>query len=319
MQSVRDIKQKIKVAATSNRGRNILTFAVFLVISTIFWFIMALSNEVQHEFEVPLKINKIPKDVTILNNIPAKISVNVKDKGIALIRWDWGKIPNLDLDYSQFRNNGQNLFMNSTQLTGIVRSIFGGTANIVEIKPDSISLNYTTNPGVRKPIKIRASVNAAPQYTVNGPITLSTDSVDLFSASVIPGKTIVETDTIDLSGLTDTTYVKVALHAPDGIKVVPSTVTLMVPVEPLISKTQTIPVTVVNTPDSLRVITFPSGVEISYTVPISIYNHDNYDIKALAPFSLNERKLGIILSNIPPVYNNVRLLTDSVEYLVERR
>lgn len=320
MQSVKEVKDRIKGAATSTRGRNVLTFCIFLIISTAFWFIMALNDEVQHEFEVPMRISQKPTDVTILSNVPSHISVNIKDKGISMIRWNWGKIPELAIGYNQFQNNGRTLSMNSTQLTGLMRSLMGGSVNIVEIKPDSLNLSYTTNPGVLKPVTLIADVSTSPQYTISGPLKLSTDSVAAYSATGISRSVIIRTDSVNLSGLTDTTYIEVSLKAPEGVKLSPSTVTVMIPVEPLIVKHRSIPVNVTNVPDSIRIIVFPSSVDISYNVPISAYNRDDYEIDAIAIYNRRARKkLPVQLTNVPDAYSNVTLLTDSVEYLVERR
>lgn len=319
MHNVKEVKAKIHAAASSTRGRNILTFLIFLLISTGFWFIMALNDEVQNEFEVPLSVTGMPKDVMILSAVPSHLSVNIKDKSISLIRWEWGKLPHLDLDFSHFQNNGRTIMMNSTQLTGAVRSVFGGTANIVEIRPDSLALTYTTNPPVRKAIQIVADITASPQYTVNGTIELSSDSVSVYSLTTVPKNLVIHTDSVVLSNLTDTTIVTVPIAAPRGMKIIPSSVQMKIPVEPLIAKRKLVPVEVVDVPENVRVLPFPSNVEITYTVPISSYNRDDYQLKAIAPYRSKAHKLPLTLSDVPKIYNNTYLLTDSVEFLVERR
>lgn len=318
-QKLKEAGSRIHALAVSKRGRNMLTFLVFLLISTAFWFIMALNNEVQHEFEVPLEITNLPSDVTMLSNVPSKVSVNLKDKGISLLRWEWGNIPILELDYQQFQNNGRHLKMNNTQLTGAVRSAFGGGTNIVEVKPDSLFLAFTNHPGVKKPLKIPNDISVSPQHILSGHLLVSADSVTVFSAGNIPQSLVVRTDSVILSGLTDTAYVDVNIIQPDGMRVVPSTVRVTVPVEPLIAKKRSIPVEVTGAPPGVKVLTFPSMIEVSYTLPISAYNHDNAVIKAIATYDSLDRKLPLSISSVPSSYRNVILAADSVEYLVEHR
>ena len=319
MHNIKDVKERLSRAAHSAKGRNVLTFLVFLLISTGFWFIMALNDEVQHEFEAPLSINGIPADMTIMTSIPSHISVDIKDKSISLIRWDWGKVPQIDLDYSQFQNNGRALTMNSTQLTGIIRSTFGGNTNVVEVRPDSLYLLFTTIPAVRKKIHLLADVTTSPQYTVSGPFQLSSDSVNVYSLTNISRDLKIYTDSIDLTGLTDTTYVKVNLTGPTNVKIEPSMIEVMIPVEPLISKRVTVPVEVVDHPDNVKVITFPSTADVTYTLPISLYNRDDSKPRIIATYINGARKLALSLDNVPNIYNSPHLETDSVEYLVERR
>lgn len=310
---------RIHALAVSKRGRNLLTFLVFLAISTAFWFIMALNNEVQHEFEVPLEISNVPGDVTMLSDVPSKISVNIKDKGISLLRWEWGNVPALELDYQQFQNTGKHLKMNNTQLTGAVRSAFGGTTNIVEVKPDSLYITFTNHPGVKKPVQLTTDIGVSPQHILSGRLKLSTDSVTVFSAGNIPHSLVLRTDSVILAGLTDTTYVDVNVIQPEGMRVFPPTLRLTIPVEPLIAKKRQIPVEVIGAPQGVRVLTFPSLVDVSYTLPISAYNHDNAEIKAFAAYDSMAKKLPLTISRVPASYRNVALPVDSVEYLVEHR
>lgn len=65
-------------------------------------------------------------------------------------------------------------------------------------------------------------------------------------------------------------------------------------------------------------ITFPSTVEISYLVPMSVYNNDNYVVKAYADYRKSAGKLALSLSAVPEEYSGVTLMTDSVEYLLEQ-
>lgn len=317
-QTIRDAKERFSALAGSRRGRDTITFLIFLAVSTVFWFIMALNDEVQHEFEVPLNITDVPQDITLLSKVPSTVSVNVKDKGTSLIRWDWGKLPSLNLPFKSFQNSGKNIAMNNTQLTGSVRSLFGGGVNIVEVKPDSLNILITNQPGALKPVVVPSDISVSPQHTMSGRILPVPDSVMVFSQSTIPGKLTLATDSVILSGLTDTTFVDVDIQAPEGTKVVPATVRVMIPVEPLIVKSQTVAVDVVDAPDNTGVLIFPSTVNVTYTVPISRYNHDNHQLKVVAIFSPSNDKLPLEIVNAPREYRNIQLSPDSVEFLIER-
>ena len=46
MNDLRSLRTKLKEDLRTSTGRNFLTFLVFLAISTIFWFVMALNDKV---------------------------------------------------------------------------------------------------------------------------------------------------------------------------------------------------------------------------------------------------------------------------------
>ena len=317
---LRETGQRLRVLASSTRGRNVCTFLVFLVVAAIFWNVVALNDEMQQEFEVPLELVGVPADIVLISLPPSTVSVSVRDKGTSLLRYSFGELPVLKIQYKDFVNNGRKLSIGETQCVGAVRSFFGQGASVSGVKPDSLSLPYTKHQGVVKHIKVVSDVTTAPQYIVSGPLVPATDTVRVYSQRAIPRSiTHIETEPVTLSALTDTTEVEVRLVAPDGMRVIPPTVKVTVPVEALIAKKREIPIEVRKVPAGHRVITFPSTVEISYLVPMSVYNNDNHVVKAYADYRKSANKLALSLSAVPDDYTGAVLLTDSVEYLLEHK
>ena len=70
---LRPIIDKVKDVFRSQRGRNILVFLVFLVISTILWCILSLNEEDQFDVRMPVRLTHVPDSVTIITTPPAKI------------------------------------------------------------------------------------------------------------------------------------------------------------------------------------------------------------------------------------------------------
>ena len=252
---LRETGQRLRVLASSTRGRNVCTFLVFLVVAAIFWNVVALNDEMQQEFEVPLELVGVPADIVLISLPPSTVSVSVRDKGTSLLRYSFGELPVLKIQYKDFVNNGRKLSMGETQFVGAVRSFFGQGASVSGVKPDSLSLPYTKHQGVVKHIKVVSDVTTAPQYIVSGPLVPATDTVRVYSQRAIPRSiTHIETEPVTLSALTDTTEVEVRLVAPDGMRVIPPTVKVTVPVEALIAKKREIPIEVRKVPAGHRVI-----------------------------------------------------------------
>lgn len=317
---LRETGQRVYDLATSARGRNVCTFLVFLFIAAIFWNVIALNEEMQREFEVPLELVGVPNDVVLISLPPTTVSVSVRDKGTSLLRYSFGKLPVLKIQYKDFANNGRRLSMGETQFVGAVRSFFGQSASVSGVMPDSLSLAYTKHQGTVMHVKVISDVTTAPQYVISGPLIAAIDTVRVYSQKAIPRNiTSIETEPVTLSSLTETTEVEVPLVAPEGMRVIPSSVKVTVPVEALVTKRRQIPVEVRNAPAGHRVITFPSTVEISYLVPMSVYNNDNHVVKAYAEYNKTNSKLALSLSTYPDDYTGVTLLTDSVEYLLEHK
>lgn len=320
-----ELLQRLKQEIHSTTGKNALVFLVFLCVSAVFWMLLALNDEIQREFDIPVELTEVPDSVTLISSPPQSINVSVKDKGSALVRYQWGGTPPIKLRFKDFRNSDGRIVMGENQISGVVRSYFGAGAVISVSKPDSIAISYTTRPGRLLPVRLNIEAQADPRYVINGPITVSNDSVKIYSAEDLPvALNHVDTYPSTHSGLTDTATVMVKIKVPSGMRAVPAAIRVTIPVEPLISKTRMVPVEVVNVPAGKSVVTFPSEVEISYLIPMSQYNNDDFSVKAYADYNKisplrSITKIPVDLPLLPDSYRSAMVSTDSVEYVVEQK
>lgn len=305
------------------KGRNILTFLVFLAISTVFWFLLALNDDVQRDYTLPVVLEEFPPKVTLISGFNPTLSVSLKDKGSSLMKFSFGNDPKIKLRYDDFtRLNDSVLIITQSQLNTAVRSTFGAGVNIIGMRPDSLRVMYTANPGIKVPVRVVADIRTEPQFAYSGHPDCSVDSVEIFSNS--PDRFKIEsvgTKPIVLANLTDTTSVEAPLRVPAGMRAIPSSLKISFPVEPLVSRTQKVPVEVVNLPPSRRLVTFPPVVEVSCLLPKSMYNVENLVVKATVDYSAannSTRTLPVRLSRLPGFVRGVTVTPSQVEYVIER-
>ncbi len=332
--SLRQRYDDFKKGLRSATGRNALTFFVFLLISAGFWFLMALNDEVQRDFRLQVKLVDFPEDVTIISGATATVNVTVKDKESSLVKFAWGGLPQLRLAYDDFMRVGDDhsLIYSVNQLNSSVRSAFGPTATILAVRPDSINIEYTRNPGVETRVGMDVEALTKPQFIQFGAIAMEPDSVMLFSNSKdIYSVRELRTAPVVLRDLSDSTVVEAKLVVPDGMRAIPSTVRISVPVEPLVSKTRRVELQVVDAPAGHRLVPFPSVVEVSFLMPKSLYNKENSSVQAFVEFpaeggvsSVSDgsgggaARLPVKVGVVPTYYRNVQVSPAAVEYVVER-
>lgn len=315
---------KIRELLNSRNGRNTLTFLVFLAIATLFWFLMSLNDEIQRDYELPVTIDGLPQDITLLSShgeTPV-VNVSIRDKGANHLSKQFLKSPTLKIDYRDFNNTENNrLTLGESQLNTSIRQMFGSTATIVTQSPDSLSIAYTTLPPVKVPVILKSNITPKPQYTISGPIKSSADSVLIFSATPVAGKiNALFTDPIQIDGISDTTTVVARLQIPAGCRAVPDEIKVTIPVEPLISKTFTINVEPINVPDGTSMVTFPSTVSFTCLIPMSLFNSAGYPLKAYADYTKRtDNTIPLEMSLIPDNYLNGALAPRSVEYILENK
>lgn len=306
----------------SGEGRNILSFFVFLAILTVFWFLLALNDDVQKNYVLPVTIESFPENATILSGYNPTLNVTIKDKGSSLMQVAWGNSPSMKINFENFtRLNDSVLLLSSAQLNSAVRNIFGMGSTVVTMRPDSLKLIYTTNPGVKVPLVIKSSIRTLPQYAYAGHPICDIDSVVLYSNSSRRYDIhSISTKPIDLVNLTDTSSVETALDVPAGMRVIPSSVKVTFPVEPLVAKRRSVAITAVNVPAWRKLVTFPSMVEVSYLLPKSMYNKDNVAIKATVDYNMirpDVKSLNVGISKLPTYFKSISVNPQQVEFVIE--
>ena len=216
--------------------------------------------------------------------------------------------------------------INLMQLSAIVREKYSRESMINSILPDSISLRYVDPRRDVKRVPIVLDFVARPnmQYELVGNISLSCDSVLVYGErDELSDVNEVYTYHVEEINLTDTLYRRVAISPIKNVRIEPREVNVVVPVEKLIKKVRSIPVVVKNKPDNINVVTFPNFVKVSYLVPKSQYNNSDKRISAIVDYndilySPKANKVEVRIGEVPMIYKNVSLDTDSVEYIIER-
>ena len=309
-------------AVRSSKGKSVLTYLLFVCVAFVFWVVLSLDTQIQRDFDVPLVVEDVPDSVTVISDVPQKISAIVEGKGSQLIRFLWGGMPVFKVKFSEYANPENNtILVPKGKFESRLSEYFGQSVDVVSSRPDSLSLVYTSTPGTRLPVHINSEILPYFQYIISGAIKADIDSVMAYAVGGVPRTlTVADTEWIVRSELKDTSVYEVRIKPIPGVRFIPDKINITVPVEPLISKRRSVPVEVVNLPEGIGLITFPSSVDVTYLVPMSDYN-DDYPVKAYADYAtldLSKSKIKLTPSLMPELYRNVTLYPDSVEYILEK-
>lgn len=313
---------ELKEFLSSSKGRDILLYLVFVIISFAFWAILSLNNLIQDNYKVMFRITGIPQGVTMINDYPREFNVTVKNNGYVLLKYMIGDNPEITVDFKEYANGNGQMLISRQEMEDMLVTEFGSGTSIVSFSPESLSIKYTSLPGKKVPVEIFGDYVANFQYVVNGEIVAVPDSVTIYSdAGNLSAINKVRTEKIISRNLTDSLYVKIAIQDIKDVRAVPDSVDVMIPVEPLVTKRSSIPVIVKNLPENVSVVVFPSSVQVSYLLPMSLYN-DRLDDKFEASVDYgdiqgNKAKLPVRIEIAPEIYQNIQLETDSVEYVIE--
>ena len=315
------VREKWRILKATSGFKNAMLFLVFVIVSTVFWFILALNDNAQSFFNVRIQITNKPDSVTFISDVPERIHVAVSDKGTHLWRNGFLKKPVININFSDYASDGTLRFSHS-DLQSALKETFGGTSEVSAFSIDSLQLTYTTLPGKVVPVYVNCQVIPASGSTLTGSVKATPGSVKIYgNKEFIDTVHFVVTDNLILRDVNETTVKEVKIKKIEGARTIPDEVVLTAMIEPLVRKEAMITVDAVNVPDSLQLLLFPSKVPVEYYVAMSLIGNDeDSNIELLVDYDdINKSdtgKLKIETGKFPDRLKNLRLSTDSVEYAI---
>lgn len=325
--SASGLKAKLQKAwkrfSSSGALRNFLLFIPFLAAAAVFWLIVVLDDDLQHEYSVRVEFVNMPDSVTFITDPPASLSVSVRDRGTRLVQHIFSGQPVLKIDFRNYASNGR-LRIGAGTLQSYLRSVFGSSSQILSSYPDSISVDYTTAAAKMVPVVVVADIVPEIGKILGGRVKSTPAVAKVYSqSSVTDTLTCVYTYPIVRRNLSAPENIKVSIKSIAGCRIEPSEVTVSVPVEPLENRSVIVPVMPVNVPVTESLMVYPRTVRVEYLVPMSAADIHDTGFRVVVDYNDVGRYSGgnipLRLHTLPPQAVSATLALDSVEYTVIHR
>ena len=319
---IRNLFQKIRTYLQSVRKREVLLFMFFVGLSFLFWVMQSLSEDMNTSYRIPIKYTNIPENVIITNELPASLTVHLRDEGAVLLNYNLDGIPALDIDFRQYQNGKGFFILTPEQIKDRIKKNLKNTTNLTYLSIDTLAVYYAQGVGKKVPLHITGTAATLPHCVLSGRITADIDSVQIYAPeSLLNSIKVVETDTFAVKDLAATWQQQVPLRRRSGVKIVPEQVLVTIPVEELTTKSFTLPVGVDNLPADVALLTFPASVRVDCLIPMSRFaDVTEADVQVAVDYECTSnapQKLAVKTSY--SMVEVLRIVPDSVEYILEHK
>lgn len=307
-----------KNVKATNGFRKFLVFLIFVAISALFWFILALNDNIQEDLEVKLNVVNVPDSVTFISDPPEYLHVMIKDKGTNFLRNSIFSRPTVDLNFKEFARDGV-FYVNRGELTSGLKKVFGQSATIITTSKDSLRLVYTTGPGKRVPVEVvMKDITAAVGKIISGKPQINPGGVVVYGErDQLDTINKVVTEKLRCQNLEESKTFTVKLRKIRGVKIKPDEVKVTINVEQLVRKQVKAVIRIDNVPRGEDLLLFPSTANVEYYLPMSKFGSMEDEVEVFVNYNdLNSssNRLPLHLGRYNPEFTNVRLLDQSVEY-----
>ena len=144
-----DVKQVIKAKLHSRRGRDLITFFVFVIISSGLWLVMSLNDTSQRIYSIHVEVEDLPHDESFYLENGRMIgtdgdigiyTVVMKERGILLLKNNKRLDRALKLKFTDFRRDNNGVFyLSSAKMEAALQEYFGERAVIITWNPSVVA------------------------------------------------------------------------------------------------------------------------------------------------------------------------------------
>lgn len=312
-------------------NQKIVTFLFFLVLSFIFWLLNVLDHNYSTNVEYPIKYIHHYNNQTMVGEIPASLSLNLSGQGYALMRNIFTSsshplsVSVISLKLDTLQDDTTKLFILTRNLKEYLQRQLSNEVTLNYITPDT--LYYTFSPVIRKKVPIEPDIDIEyeKQYMLGGNIISAPDCVIISGPqSILDTISFVKTEKKKFQKVDKSFRTNAKLVMYPDVYYVKKQSDLIVPVDKYTESTMSIPIKVINLPDSLTIKIFPPNVNITYNVSLNNYNKVSprmfrfiVDYRNIDQ-SINN-KLKVMLEHQPPYVNTILYKPRNVDYIIQKK
>ena len=304
-------------------------FSVFLLISASIWLLNALSKNYTTVIEYPLVYTDFPEDKVSAGDLPGHLDLQINSHGYALLRYKLFRKPvPISFNVSEYNlNRGQDssrAHILTRYLKEPIARQLPAELQLLAIAPDTLHFRFAGK--VTRMLKIKPDFRFSidKQFTIKDEILLTPDSVEVTGPDIIlDTMAYVYTEGLDLGELTKNYTDKVRLDQEVELTYNVSRVDCSIELERFTELQVSVPIEVLNMPDSIILRTFPSTVKISCKVGLSKYERiESYPFRAVVDYEDIEERvqtLNVSIQNPPDYLLGYEYAPRTVEFLKSRK
>lgn len=307
-------------------NREFLIFLFFLALSGVFWLFLTLNETYERDFDIPVTITNVPKNVMLTSDETDTVKMTIRDKGITLATYIYGNaLPHLEVNYMNYsRNNGVGIIP-ASDLQKLARQQLASGSKITAVKTEKLEFYY--NYGDKKRVPVRWSGRVIPEelFFISR-VQYWPDSVTVYaSKEKLDSISVIYTEQLNYANFRDTLMVDCRLAKRKGVKTVPEEVRVGFYTDVLTEESmEGIPIKGINMPKGKILRTFPAKAKVNFVTGASVFRSlrpEDFQIVADYNELANSpsEKCRIYLKVSPPGISRARLAFSQVDYLIEEQ
>ncbi len=306
------------------RQKKLGIFAIFLLFSSLMWFLTKLSKTYTYKVAFNIDYENVPEEKLLLNNPINTLDVIVAASGFKLFNYNFFK-KNLRIDLSSYEDPGRGFYILENDLEEEIRSQYNDLV-LKRVLADTVHILYGINK--EKFVKIIPKLNLSfdSDYELYDAIKITPDSIWILGPeNIVDSISTINTVEYTSENVSENINTKLDIEVPNNSKDMTfqvKTVEVNVKVEKFSEKIMELPITVNKVPDSLSVRTFPLTTNILVKAALKDLKNiteDDFIVSCDFDAASEQNKLNLKIEQSPNVRGEFKLQLEEVEFLVKKQ
>ncbi len=313
--------QKIK---NGLKKRKVKVFLIFLLCSTLAWFISKLSLIYINDTVFDLKYINVPSDKMLVHASHDRITAQLEGFGFQFLRFG---AKTVEIDLSEL-NGEEDFFLSKKDYRKQIEDQLSNTTKLLEVSSDTLFFDFQKMLTKKVPIKGNILLNFSQNYLLEGALELQPDSITIIGpVSEVDTINKINTARIVMNDLSEDFRKLINLNLPEDLLHTTYSEN-QVRIAGKVSKFSEVYIKVkvkaINVPDGVRLKLFPNTLSIlcKGSLP-DLKNTKPSDFKVIVDYlklkDASAKKLPVVLKEKPDGLQSTILETKEVEYIIEHK
>ena len=310
--------------------KRVAAYLVCIIIATVFWFLNALSKTYTVDIKVPVSYINFPTNKTLASKPPEQYDLRIKAHGFTILRHKLNflflpfEFNVNDMTDNRMENSRRSTFaFPSQQFVNEISYQLSNDIEIIRMLPDTLTFKFDQMGQKRLKVKPIVDIKLKKQYQVSGNIVTTPDSVTVSGPqSTIDTMKYAYIVPLQFNEIHETITSVATINKPKELFFEPQNINLTIPVEEYTEAQFSVPVSLSNQPENVKVKLFPAKVKISFLVGLSRFSNIHpEDFKISVSYNdINQKapRLKVTTESSPPFLYELKISPEELEYLIEK-
>ncbi len=310
-------------------NRNLLTFLIFLIVSSFFWFLNAVNKQYYADIYIPVRYVNMPDDKLVIGDLSNELKIKINAYGHEIMNYKASKFKPVVVNLKKHQvhivdqRDEQRYYILTTTLKDEISAVLGSDMDIKKIEPDSLIFKLEEVISKKVPVVSNLKLNFKPQYKLKNKLRFYPDSVTIKGEkSRIDTIFHVQTNYLEINEVSDSTVFSLNINEIKGTEVKPNKVNCTLETEKFTEISYQLPIQIINEPENYNVKLFPATVKLTFNVGFSKYNKvhkEQFSVVAnYEKINGEPQKLPVKLMSKPNYVSDIRIVPKLVDYIIEK-